>query len=225
MIKKLDDLDEESKKELNSLLKNLFGSGDPFPNLKREYKPLPLKRKGDISYEVQWQTADIEKEGHKVIHVDQTRHGDIVMIYRLFHNDDHDDRDIHLRIKIITHKGILTPDSNAFLIFDPETNHMKIADIRIEGNRVSRGYGSCLMTAIMQLVDQLEIRCITGWISGVDWDHIDRSEHFYRKFGFECDLNHEIKRGTITWINQALGARREELVILKSTEGIGDEGI
>lgn len=133
------------------------------------------------------------------------------MIYRILHHDGLDDNRIHLRIKIITLKGVLTPDSNAFLIVDPETKLMRIADIRIEGNRVNRGYGSILMTAIMQLVDQLQIRFITGWISGVDWDHIDRSVHFYRKFGFECELDHEAQSGRITWINQALGATRQEL--------------
>ncbi|GIP53716.1 hypothetical protein J42TS3_27510 [Paenibacillus vini] len=88
---------------------------------------------------------------------------------------------------------------------------MEIADIRIEGDRVSRGYGSITMNAILKLVDQMNIRFITGWISSVDWDHINRSERFYSKFGFECDLNHETKYGTITWINQSLGATREEL--------------
>jgi len=200
------------------MFKNIFGFGDPLSDLKREHKPIPLKRKGDINYEVQWQTASIEKEGHKVIRVDQTHHGETVMIYRLFHHDGLDDQDIHLRIKIITPKGVLMPDSNAFLIIYPDSKLMKIADIRIEGKRVSRGYGSVLMTAIMQLVDQLGIRFITGWISGVDWDHIERSEHFYRKFGFECDLDHEAKSGKIKWINQALGATREELVKLKLSE-------
>jgi GNAT superfamily N-acetyltransferase len=204
-------LEDEVKKVLCSVFKNLFGIGSPFPDLKREHKPIPLKRKGDINCEVQWRTTDIEKDGHKVIHIDQNRYGETVMIYRLFHHDGLDDRDIHLRIKIITPKGVKTPDSNAFLIVYPETKLMKIADIRIEGDRVGRGYGSILMTAIMQLVDQLQIRFITGWISGVDWDHIDRSEHFYRKFGFECELNHEAQSGRITWINQALGATREEL--------------
>ncbi|GIP19002.1 hypothetical protein J40TS1_46440 [Paenibacillus montaniterrae] len=137
----------------------------PLRPLKREHKPIPLKRKGDIYYEVQWQTASIEKEGHKVIHVDQTRHGETVMIYRLFHHDGLDDQDIHLRIKTTTPKGVLMPDSNAFLIVYPDSKLTKIADIRIEGKRVSLGYGSVLMTAIMQLVDQLQVRYVTGWIS------------------------------------------------------------
>jgi N-acetylglutamate synthase-like GNAT family acetyltransferase len=188
------------------VLKKLFG--DPFTDLEREHKPIPLQRKGDINYEVEWQTADVEKEGHKVIHVDQTRHGETVMIYRLHHYDynELEDQPIHLRIKIISSKGVKSPDSNAHLSFYHTNKLMRISDIKIKSERVSRGYGSILMAAIMQLVDQLQVRYITGWISSADWDHIDRSEYFYRKHGFDVELNHEVQSGKITWVNQALGA-------------------
>lgn len=55
-------------------------------------------------------------------------------------------------------------------------------------------------------------------IARVDWDHVDRSEHFYRKFGFDCDLDHEVQSGKIIWINQALGTTREEFERLKAEE-------
>jgi hypothetical protein len=204
-------LDENTSKELTNLLKGIFGDVDPFAELKREYKPIRLKKKGDIEYEIQWHTADLEKDGHKVIHVAQNRIGESIMIYRLFYGDGMDDRDIHLRVKVISKEGVKVPDSNVHLIVHSEEKHMRIADIKIEGARVNRGYGSIMMVGLMQLVHEMKIRFITGWISDVDWDHIDRSEHFYRKFGFGCDLDHEIKYGTIYWINEALGATREEL--------------
>lgn len=208
--------DDEVKKVLCSMFKNLFG--DPFADLEREHKPIPLQRKGDINYEVEWRTADIEKDGHTVIHVDQTRHGETVMIYRLHHHDfnELEDQPIHLRIKIITPKGVKSPDSNAFLSFYHTNKLMRISDIKIKGERVSRGYGSILMKAIMQLVDQLQVRYITGMIAAVDWDHIDRSEHFYRKHGFDVELNHEAHSGKIIWVNQALGATRKEFERLRS---------
>lgn len=197
--------------KLSNFFKNLFGDGDPFADFKREYKPIPLKKKGDIEYEVQWQTTNLEKEGHKVLHVAQNRYGETVMVYRLFYSDGMDDEDITLKVKVISKKGVKVPDSNVFLIVDHENKHMRIADIQIEGDRVNRGYGSIVMEEVLMLARHFEIKYITGWISGVDWDHIDRSEHFYKKFGFHCDLNHEIKRGTITWINEELGATPEEL--------------
>lgn len=55
---------------------------------------------------------------------------------------------------------------------------MDIADIRIEGDQVNRGYGSIMMEGLMKLVQEMKIKVITGWISSVDWDHIDRSEYF-----------------------------------------------
>jgi len=204
------------------VFRNLFGAGDPFPDFNRERKPTPLKRPGDVNYEIQWRTADIENDGHKVIHVDQTKHGETVMIYQILHDDGLDDRSIYLRIKVITSQGVKTPDSQAYLFVYPDPQRMRISDIKIEGERVSRGYGSILMTAIMQLVDQLQVRFITGMISNRDWDHIERSEYFYRKFGFEVELNHDTESGRIVWINHALGATREELEMLH-TDGINKE--
>lgn len=210
------------------MFKDIFGLGDPFADLQRERKPVPLKRKGDINYEVEWRTADIEKDGHRVVHVDQTRYGETVMIYRLHHEDNNEleDQFIHLRIKIVTPKGVKTPDSNAYLSFYNGNKHMRISDIKIEGERVSRGYGSILMTAIMQLVDQLQVRYITGMIASVDWDHIERSEHFYRKFGFECDLDHESQSGKIIWVNKKLGVTREEFkLIFNDGKDSADESV
>lgn len=215
LVKKQHPLDDDIRTKLTDILKGLKCFGDPLTDFKRNYKPTRLKKKGDIEYEVHCQTFDIEKDGHKVLHVAGNRYGESIMVYRLFYGDALDERDIHLRVKVITNKGVLVPDSNVYLIVHPESKHMQIADIRIEGDRVNRGYGSIMMAALMNLVQQLGIKYITGWISGVDWDHVERSEHFYKKFGFECILDHEIKYGTITWLNGALGATKDELRKLK----------
>ncbi|MEK5358047.1 hypothetical protein [Paenibacillus sp. FSL L8-0709] len=195
-------LDDESSKKLADILKELFGDSDPFPALRKEYKPLPLKKKGDIEHEVRRQKTDLEKDGHKVIHVDQNRFEESIMIYRLMYGDGMDDVNIHLKLKVISKDGIKAPDSNVHVLV--ENKHMEIADIKIEGERVNRGYGSIMMMGLMKLVHEMQIEVITGWISSVDWDHIDRSEHFYRKHGFDCKLDHEIKRGTIVWVNNEL---------------------
>ncbi|WP_127505917.1 hypothetical protein [Paenibacillus humicus] len=202
MTKKNNPLDEKSSEQLTNILKDLFGDSDPFPMLKNEYKPLPLKKKGDIEYEVRWHTTDLEKDGHKVIHVAQNRFGESVMIYRLMYGDGMDDVNIHLRVKVISKDGVRVPDSNVHV--HVENKHMDIADIKIEGERVNRGYGSIMMKGLMKIVHEMQIKVITGWISSVDWDHIDRSEHFYRKHGFDCQLDHENKKGTILWVNNEL---------------------
>ncbi|MGN7472084.1 hypothetical protein [Brevibacillus sp. SAFN-007a] len=214
MAKKNHSNDETTSLKLSNFFKDLFGDGDPFTDLKREYKPISLKKKGDLENEVQWQITNLEKDGHKVLNVAQNRYGESIVVYRLFYGDDLDDEDITLKVKVISKRGVKVPDSAVFLIVDTENKHMRIADIRIQGERVNRGYGSIMMEGLLKLAHQLEIKYITGWISGVDWDHIERLEHFYRKFGFECELNHESKHGTITWVNEELGASREEFDIL-----------
>lgn len=210
MKKQHDPLDEKTSKELSSLFKDLFGDSDPFAEFKRKYKPIPLKKKGNIEFEVQWHTTDLEKDGHKVLHVAQNRFGESVMIYRLMYGDGMDDENIHLRVRVISQDGVKVPDSNVHLHRDFDNkHHMRIADIKIEGDRVNRGYGSILMDGVMKLVAQMEIRFVTGWISSMDWDHIERSSHFYRKHGFDVELNHETQHGTITWVNKSIGATRE----------------
>lgn len=203
MAKKNKPLYDKSSKQLNEILKDLFRDSDPFLMSKREYKPLALQKKGDIEYEVRWHTTDLEKDGHKVIHVAQNRFDESIMIYRLMYDDGMDDLNIHIRVKIISKDGVKVPDSNVHV--HVENQHMEIADIKIEGERVNRGYGSIMMEGLMKLVHEMQIKVITGWISSVDWDHFDRSEHFYRKHGFDCQLDHENKRGTIVWVNSSLG--------------------
>lgn len=193
------------------ILMDLLSNGDPLSKLKRDYEPIPLKKKGNIEYETGWHISDLEKNGHKVLQVAQNRYPESVIIYRVLYGDGFDDSDITLRVKVITKNGVLIPDSNVFLIVHSEKKHMEIADIRIEGSRVNRGYGSIVMDVIIKLVEELGIKYITGWISNVDWDHIERSEHFYTNFGFECHLDHENKHGIITWLNESLGATQEEL--------------
>lgn len=202
MAKKDNSLDDKSSKELNDIFKDIFGGSEPFLKLNRDYKPIPLKKQDDLEYELSWQTSELEKDGHKVIHVAKNRFEERIMIYRFMYNDGMDDSEIDFRIRIISKVGVKAPDLKVFI--HVEDKHMDIADIRIEGEQVNRGYGSIMMEGLMKLVQEMKIKVITGWISSVDWDHIDRSEYFYRKHGFDCQLDHGNKRGTIVWVNHEL---------------------
>lgn len=205
---------DEEKLKIMDVLKGLFGDSDSLDDLKRmrNYKPIPLKRKGDIEYEVRYQSSQIEGEGHRVLNVVTNKYNERVIVYRLYYDDDQDDININLRIRIITDKGVKLADPNIFLHVYQEEQRIEIADIRIEGDHVNRGYGSIVMNEIIKLAHQLGIKFIDGWISGVDWDHIDRSAHFYRKFGFDVTLNEG--SGKILWLNKELGATREEFELL-----------
>ncbi|GED61426.1 GNAT family N-acetyltransferase [Brevibacillus formosus] len=190
----------KNKNSIDKTLASLFNF-DPFSILNRKYEPLPLQKRDNVEYEVQWQKTELEKDGHKVIHIAQNKICERIMIYRMFFGDGWDEVDINLGMKVISNDGVMVPDPNTYLVFDTEQKHLRIADIRIEGDQVNKGYGTILMNAIMQLGNELNVQCITGWISQVDWDHIERLTHFYKKFGFSCEINHEIKHGTIIWKN------------------------
>jgi GNAT superfamily N-acetyltransferase len=205
---------DEEKLKIMDVLKGIFGSSDSLDDLKlmRNYKPIPLKRKGDIEYEVKYQSSQIEGEGHRVLNVVTNKHNERVIVYRLYYNDAQDDINVNLRIRIITDKGVKLPDPNIYLHVFQEDQHIQIADIRIEGAHVNRGYGSIAMNEIIKLAHELGIKFIDGWISGVDWGHIERSAHFYRKFGFDVELIEG--SGKILWLNEELGATREEFELL-----------
>lgn len=207
---------DEEKLKIMDVLKGLFGSSDSLDNLKlmHNYKPIPLKRKGDIEYEAKYQSSQIEGEGHRILNVVTKKHNERVIEYRLYYGDDQDDININLRIRIITEKGVKLPNPNIYLHVFQEDQHIQIADIRIEGAHVNRGYGSIVMKEILKLAHQLGIKFIDGWISGVDWGHIERSAHFYRNFGFDVELNEG--SGKILWVNEELGANREEFESLLS---------
>ncbi|GAB1157199.1 hypothetical protein YWY31_32240 [Paenibacillus illinoisensis] len=64
---------------------------------------------------------------------------------------------------------------------------MEIADIKIEGARVNRGYGSIMRRANENSPGKSKLL----QSGSIDWDHIHRSEHFYRKRGVHCQLDHQ----------------------------------
>lgn len=203
---------EEERLKMMDILNGAFGGLDILNDLKlkREHKPIPLKRKGDIEYEVAWQSSDLEGKGHRILSVATNKYNERVVVYRMYYNDGQDDVNINLRIRIITDRGVNVADPHIHLHVYPDAQHLEIADIKIEGKHVNRGYGSIVMGEILEIAHQMQIKFITGWISHVDWGHIDRSVHFYRKFGFEVEVNKEIGRGTLLWLNKDLGASREE---------------
>ncbi|GAA3403455.1 hypothetical protein ACFFNY_35680 [Paenibacillus hodogayensis] len=102
---------DEEKLKIMDVLKGLFGDSDSLEDLKRmrNYKPIPLKRKGDIEYEVKYQSSQIEGEGHRVLNIVTNKYNERVIVYRLYYDDDQDDININLRIRIITDKGVKLP--------------------------------------------------------------------------------------------------------------------
>lgn len=152
------------------VLKGVFGGSGSLDELKlkRNYKPLPLRRKDDIEYEVRWQTSKIESEGHQILIVASNKYNEQVILYRLYYGDDQDDINITFRIRIISDKRVKIPYPNIHLHVYLEDQHIHIADIQIEGNYINRGYGSIVMDEILKLARQLKIKFISGMLAGVD---------------------------------------------------------
>lgn len=183
---------------ITEVISNIFDENDPIVNLELSTYYEPLQRYEDLTYEVEYQKGKMNSSGHRLIHQATNRFNEEVLVYQLLNEGMQEGR-IQLRVMVITKNGVQAPYSNVFLKIIPEQNKMHISDFRIVGERVNRGYGSIAMDAIKKLVTELQITCITGNIKTTDWDHIERSEHFYIKHGFKCFINPEMKKGNIEW--------------------------
>jgi hypothetical protein len=177
---------------------------------------IPLRKRDDIDHELEWQTKELANLGHQVVHIARTKIGETVMVYRLIFGDGHDDEIIMLRARIISGNGIKVYDPRMHLHYHAEDHHLFIADIQIEGEDVNRGYGTVFMESLFTLLNQMEetVKYVSGWISSVDWDHIDRSVHFYQKHGFICSIDHDRKSGDLVWVNSKTDGNIEEFRLL-----------
>jgi|GEM_PF-2196582 len=87
---------------------------------------------------------------------------------------------------------------------------IKIDDIYIDENDINKGYGSAAFRALVKYAINNNFLKITGWISPVDSDHIDRLEHFYEKNFCRVRINHEKQQGTFS-----LDLTNPEKILLK----------
>jgi len=82
--------------------------------------------------------------------------------------------------------------------FFDNNSYVKIDDIIVEDNDV--GNGSILMPFFIDYCKRFtEAKRITGWLSSVDSGHFDRSTYFYKKHGFEVELNTDDNTGSIEY--------------------------
>lgn len=79
--------------------------------------------------------------------------------------------------------------------------YIEIIDILMVDNEV--GNGSIAMKYFLEQVDKMKtdfginIDYISGMLSWVDMKHFNRSEHYYKKFGFEVNFNEDKSSGKI----------------------------
>lgn len=76
-----------------------------------------------------------------------------------------------------------------------DQKNIKIDDIQTVD--IDLGNGSILMKYLIKLAKAQKVSSITGWLSSVDQNHFDRSEHYYEKFEFDVKFNNDRSEGSI----------------------------
>lgn len=166
----------------------------------------PLMRRNDTEFEVKYQTEILKNRGFKIISTIEKEKFSLIQ-YRHFYEETpkEEEKMIFLGIRIITNKGILRPDPVLKAFFNNDFTNISLADIEIEEYLTSHGYGSILLNTLIKIAKERNINCITGWISKVDSDHLERLVYFYKKHNFTVVLsenrNDNLKIGNLEWKN------------------------
>ncbi|NUH86462.1 GNAT family N-acetyltransferase [Bacillus firmus] len=177
---------------------------DIFDQIFSRTKISPLKRKNDIEFEIKYQSEWLINKGFEIISRRQKGDHNLIL-YRHFYEGTpkEDETIIFLGIRIITKKGILYPDPVLKAFFNDDFTDISLADIEIEKYLSNHGYGSILLSTLIEIAKKGNIDSITGWISSVDFDHLERLVHFYKKHNFEVILDENskgsLKIGDLIW--------------------------
>lgn len=166
----------------------------------------PLMRRNDIDFEVKYQTEILENRGFEIVStMEKEKH--VLIQYRHFYEDTpkEEEKMIIIGIRIITNKGIHRPDPILRAFFDEDFTNISLADIEIKEHLTSLGYGSILLNTLIKIAQERNVNSITGWISKVDSDHLERLVHFYKKHKFIVDLSDDkkdnLRIGSLEWKN------------------------
>lgn len=166
----------------------------------------PLKRKNDIEFEIKYQSEIIASKDFEIMSTIQKEDVNLIL-YRHFYDETpkEEETTIFLGVRVITKKGILYPDPVLKAFFNDDFTNISLADIEIEEYLSNHGYGSILLGTLIDIAKERKIKNITGWISRVDIDHLERLAHFYKKHNFEVSLHENskdsLKIGDLTWKN------------------------
>lgn len=149
----------------------------------------PLMRRNDIEFEVKYQTKMLKDRGFEIIPTLENEKYSLIQ-YRHFYEDTpkEEEKMIFIGIRIITNRGIQRPDPVLKAFFDENFTNISLGDIEIEEHLTSYGYGSILLNTLIKIAKTRNINSITGWISKVDNDHLERLVHFYKKHNFTVNL-------------------------------------
>jgi GNAT superfamily N-acetyltransferase len=169
-------------------------------------KIIPLKKKGNLKYELEYQRHLIIDYGFEIINTFENRNS-ILILYRHFFEDTpkDDEPTITLSLRIITEQGVRYPEPIIKAFFNDNFTKINLADIDIKEHMFNKGYGSILLSNLVNIAKKRDVSIISGWISRVDINHIERLLHFYQKHGFEIILKETADKtyniGDLVWVN------------------------
>lgn len=168
---------------------------------------IPLQKRRNVHRELTYQSESIQKAGSKIIDIIYQNDQSIILYQEFYECVPEIETDITLRLRIVTKKGILHPEPELLALYSDDFKKINIADIKIQKSMANTGYGSILLSQLIKIAEDRKIHSISGWISPIDEDHIERLIHFYEKNRFQVTLYQEhktFKIGDLNWKNEHL---------------------
>lgn len=172
-------------------LPNVFDMDSLFK--KKEY--YPLQQKNDLEHELDYQLHNIRSNEFMILNI-YKKDEDTIILYGKYPKELEENTFIHLGLRIFSLQGLHNTQPRLLASFSDDYSEIEIHDIGIEEKNASKGYGSILMSHLIAVAEERKVKVITGWLSKVDENHVDRLRHFYEKHGFKVDLNHSSKNPT-----------------------------
>lgn len=160
---------------------------------KKEY--YPLQQKNNLDHELDYQLHNIRSNEFMILSI-YKKNEDTIILYGKYPGVLEEDTFIHLGLRIFSLHGLHNTHPRLLASFSDDYSEIEIHDIDIEEKNASKGYGSILMSHLIAVAEERKVKVITGWLSKVDENHVERLRHFYQKHGFKVDLKHSSKNPT-----------------------------
>ena len=172
----------------------------------RKFTLSPLKRNIDVTETSNEQIKMLKNNGFEILSTIQKENVNLIL-YRKFYDETPKDEVeyIFIGIRAITQKGILGRDPVLKAFFKNNFTAISLEDIEMGDSLVNQGFGSILLTTLIDIANMRNINRITGEIARVDIGHIERLVHFYKKHNFEVrmcsDYTDKQIIGDLVWRN------------------------
>ncbi len=140
-------------------------------------------------------SAILKNDGYAIVGENDNKNHEHVYIVQSKYGDNID----FLLYSPISYRTMNNPRIMAKYFCNDGKPYISILDVITVDNNV--GNGSILMTAFLKYCKQYtRATCVKGTLSDVDRDHFDRSEHFYKKHGFEVFFDEKRSIGEIEYL-------------------------